>query len=251
MPEPRESITDPQSETATSASGRQLEGDPLDEFEPLPVPEERLWMLARLSFLMVFSVVIPISRGKMLLFIVFNVEQAELKPIVGVFFFAPAIAALIAGIIGLQLTRAPTTFVVPRGTGILSAVVFSLSVMWVAALTHVLTSFSPPSFRVWICMAGAYCCSLPGVVALVRARIGPGRGVVAVISAASLNLGLFWIILIMEGPHILFPLFWIPVAAAIAAIAFGFSCVLVYRRQGKLEKSFQQAMLERERERRG
>lgn len=262
------------------SSRQPLDHDPLDDFEPVAVPRKRLWVLAGLCFLLVLPMLMPVvpvggDEGYVTLAeclegpMPFSDEDHLLDRIwVG----TPAVAALIALLVAVQLAGAPMITFAPAGRNAFSAILCALALLWIGSFTYtwVLEAMklgwpTLSEWEIWTFLALFYGLTLPATTALVLMPVGSGRAVMAIISAAALNLtvAVIWIMIsvLLERMDMplpsFFSLFDVPGFSffcifgfiALAAIAIGLSCVWVYRRQRKLEKQFEQALRERERKR--
>lgn len=211
------------------------EADPLDAFEPEPVPRARLQVLGGLLFLLCLMLLSTHWGRRFRYYGFFGGWTITWLPLGG------AAAALLCGLAVLYLAKAETSSVTPRGVGIRVSIAWGLGVAGLAMdlMSH-LSVIGFLSFTMIVLIVGA----TPGLVLFPFARLGPGRAVLVALFPGGLGAAMFFLGLFGSGgegdPTV-------RLAVAVAVLWLTISCFKVYRRQRRLEREFQQAMRDRDR----
>jgi hypothetical protein len=229
-----------------------LTDDELDAFELEPVPRKRLWALGGCLLLLIGYLFVPVpgipsGDGSILALIAKKPSPRGQASAFLIFLLAPAVANLLGASLCSTLVRAPLITVSGRGTDILSAVLCVPPLLWACVVTFLVATQGLPESGVEgvLLVVWMYACSGVPLTALVLARSGPGRGVVAAISSASLTLGLLILIVFANRQASAWGLFHALVLLGALTVALGFWTLAPYRRQRKKERAFREAMRER------
>ncbi len=201
--------------------------------------QRHLQVMAGLCFSLALFPVAPYADG----YILFRLTPWVLSDtptldtvIWAILLMGPAVSSLMVGIILIQMARFRSSTPQTKSVHSLYLLLWVSAVVWICAIAFqvddvVSGRLTGSELEGWLAAIGMYLCPITGIIAGISLIHKIDFGTVGIILSSSLNLGLFWFLLLAAGWEQLTPFSWGHLIVTALLTISGLSYITIYQQQ--------------------